>query len=54
LKRDFTGIDIWILFKIFITMPATALFFWWQVRLLRRYRLPAPAVPNAQSLIVER
>ena len=49
LKRDFTGIDIWILFKIFITMPATALFFWWQVRLLQRYRLPAPVVPNPQS-----
>jgi hypothetical protein len=30
-------------------MPATALFFWWQVRLLQRYRLPAPAVPNPQS-----
>jgi intracellular septation protein len=43
LHRDFTGIDIWILFKIFITMPATGLFFWWQVRLLRRYRLPEPA-----------
>ena len=46
LKRDFTGVDIWILFKIFITMPATALFFWWQVHLLQRYRLPAPAMPN--------
>jgi len=54
LRREFTGIDIWILFKIFVIMPATALFFWWQVRLLQRYRLPAPAVPNAQSLIVER
>jgi intracellular septation protein len=54
LKRDFTGIDIWILFKIFITMPATALFFWWQVRLLQRYRLPAPAAPNPQILIAER
>ena len=42
LHRDFTGLDIWILFKIFITMPATALFFWWQVRLLRRHRLPEP------------
>ena len=32
LNRVFTGIDIWILFKIFIVMPVTALFFWWQVR----------------------
>jgi intracellular septation protein len=43
LNRVFTGIDIWILFKIFIIMPCTALFFWWQVRLLQRYRLPEPA-----------
>src|SRR3990170_2626973 len=42
LNRVFTGIDIWILFKIFIIMPATGLFFWWQVRLLQRYRLPEP------------
>jgi intracellular septation protein len=43
LNRVFTGIDIWILFKIFIIMPVTAFFFWWQVRLLQRYRLPEPA-----------
>ena len=33
------GIDIWVLFKLFITMPATGLFFWWQVRLMQQYRL---------------
>ena len=42
LNRVFTGIDIWILFKIFVVMPVTALFFWWQVRLLQKYRLPEP------------
>src|SRR5262249_47980355 len=51
LNRDFTGIDIWILFKIFITMPATGLFFWWQVRLLQRYRLPEPAAKIASDAI---
>ncbi len=40
LNRIFTGVDIWILFKLFIVMPATALFMWWQVRLLQRHRLP--------------
>jgi ferredoxin len=35
LNRVFTGVDIWILFKIFIIMPVTGLFFWWQVRLLQ-------------------
>ena len=42
LNRVFTGVDIWILFKIFIVMPLTALFFWWQVRILQKYRLPEP------------
>lgn len=40
LNRLFTGVDVWILFKLFIVMPMTALFLWWQVRLLQRYRLP--------------
>ncbi|MEZ0303943.1 MAG: hypothetical protein ACAH24_18105, partial [Hyphomicrobiaceae bacterium] len=42
LNRVFTGVDIWILFKIFVVMPGTGLFFWWQVRLLQKYRLPEP------------
>jgi intracellular septation protein len=42
LNHIFTGIDIWILFKLFIVMPATALFFWWQVRLMQKHRLPDP------------
>jgi intracellular septation protein len=43
LNRMFTGVDIWILFKIFIVMPFTALFFWWQVRVMNKHRLPEPA-----------
>jgi len=53
LNRVFTGIDIWILFKIFVTMPVTALFFWWQVRILQRYRLPEPiskSVPRRDAV----
>jgi intracellular septation protein len=42
LDRMFTGVDIWILFKIFVIMPFTALYFWWQVRLMQKYRLPDP------------
>lgn len=41
MNRWFTGIDIWILFKLFIVMPATALYLYWQVRMLQRHRLPA-------------
>jgi intracellular septation protein len=40
LNRVLTGVDIWILFKLFVVMPLTALFFWWQVRQLQQYRLP--------------
>jgi intracellular septation protein len=42
LDRLFTGVDIWILFKIVVVMPVTGLYFWWQVRLMQRYRLPDP------------
>ncbi|HSR79149.1 MAG TPA: septation protein IspZ [Hyphomicrobiaceae bacterium] len=42
LNRVFTGVDLWILFKIFITMPVTAVFFWWQAHVLQKYRLPEP------------
>ena len=45
LNRMFTGVDIWILFKLFIVMPVTALFMWWQVRQLQRYRLPEKPQP---------
>ena len=47
LNHVFTGVDIWILFKIFIVMPLTAVFFWWQVRVLQRYRLPTPVASLA-------
>ena len=40
LNRVFTGVDVWILFKLFIVMPLTGLYLWWQVRLLQHYRLP--------------
>jgi intracellular septation protein len=49
LDRIFTGIDIWILFKIFVIMPLTAAFFWWQVRLMQKYRLPAAAEAGRRS-----
>jgi intracellular septation protein A len=47
LNRVFTGIDTWILFKIFIVMPATVVFFWWQVRLLQKHRQPNPLMNGA-------
>ena len=42
LNRVFTGVDIWILFKLFAVMPLTALFMWWQIRRMQRYRIPGP------------
>jgi intracellular septation protein len=42
LNRLFTGVDIWVLLKIFVVMPVTGLYFWWQLRLMQKYRLPQP------------
>jgi intracellular septation protein len=49
LDRLFTGVDIWILFKIFIIMPVTGVYFWWQVRLMQRYRLPEPSAAGKDA-----
>lgn len=42
-KEVLDGLDIWMIFKLFIVMPLTTLYFVWQVRLLQRYRLPEKA-----------
>jgi intracellular septation protein len=50
LKKDMlNGLDIWMIFKLFVVMPLTGLFFVWQVRAMKDYRLPAPAVGRAQQ-----
>lgn len=36
------GVNIWILFKIFIIMPLSSLFAWWQIRAMQKYRIQAP------------
>ncbi|MGE0701095.1 MAG: inner membrane-spanning protein YciB [Hyphomicrobiaceae bacterium] len=42
-KPILDGLDIWMIFKLFIVMPLTTLYFVWQVRRLQRYRLPEKA-----------
>ena len=49
LDRVFTGIDIWILFKLFIVMPLGGLFAWWQSRIMHKYRLPQPESVEATA-----
>ena len=34
------GVNIWILFKLFIIMPLSGLFAWWQTMIMHEYRLP--------------
>jgi intracellular septation protein len=51
LNRVFTGLDMWILFKIFIVMPGTALFFWWQIRLMQRHRVREPQLQGANPRV---
>jgi len=48
LNRLFTGVDVWILFKLLIVMPLTGLFMWWQVRLLQRHRIPVESKSGQQ------
>ena len=48
LNRLFTGVDVWILFKLFVVMPMTAIYLWWQVRVLQRYRIPVENKPGNQ------
>jgi intracellular septation protein len=44
LRKPFIdGLDIWMMFKLFVVMPLTTLYLVWQVRLLQRYRLPEKA-----------
>lgn len=49
LNRVFTGVDIWILFKLFLVMPLTALFMWWQVRRMQQYRIRGPLRTDANE-----
>jgi intracellular septation protein len=39
-KPLLNGLDIWMIFKLFIVMPLTSIYLIWQVRLMQKYRLP--------------
>lgn len=38
-KPVLDGLDIWMIFKLFVVVPLTALYFVWQVRAMQRYRI---------------
>jgi intracellular septation protein A len=42
---EMSGINIWILFKIALVMPASGLYAWFLTRLMHKYRLPEPVHP---------
>ena len=46
LGKKMDGVQIWILFKVFVTMPAAGLFGWWQSVKLAKYALPDPALAD--------
>ena len=48
-KPVLSGLDIWMIFKLFLVMPLTGLFFVWQVRVMRDYRIPAPVLAHGQK-----
>lgn len=39
-KETIEGLDIWMMFKLFVVMPLTSLYLVWQVRLMQKFRLP--------------
>ncbi len=41
-KPMLNGLDIWMIFKLFIVMPLTSIYLFWQVKLMQKYRLPDP------------
>jgi intracellular septation protein len=43
-KPMLSGLDVWMIFKLFIVMPLTGIFFVWQTRAMRPYQIPAPAM----------
>ena len=48
-KPVLNGLDIWMIFKLFIVMPLTAIYLVWQVRLMQKYRLPEPLKVRSTS-----
>ena len=49
MDKEFDGVQIWILFKVFVIMPLAGLFGWWQTAQLAKYKLPDPALAAAAS-----
>ena len=45
-KPLLSGLDIWMIFKLFLVMPLTGIFFVWQARALQPFRVPAPVRPR--------
>lgn len=45
-KPLLTGLDIWMIFKLFMVMPLTSLYLLWQVRLMQKHRIPDPPSPG--------
>lgn len=39
-KPLLTGLDIWMIFKLFVVMPLTSVYLIWQVRLMQKHRMP--------------
>jgi intracellular septation protein len=42
-KPMLDGLDVWMIFKLFVVMPLTSLYMVWQVRLMQKFRLPEQA-----------
>jgi intracellular septation protein len=48
--KSFDGVQIWILFKLFVIMPIAGLFGWWQTKKLFKYKLPEPTLASVTDV----
>lgn len=51
---DMNGVNVWILFKVGIIMPVSALYAWWLTRLMQKHRIVLrPALRPATNTVSE-
>jgi intracellular septation protein len=51
---DMNGVNVWILFKVGIIMPVSALYAWWLTRLMQKHRIALkPALRAASSNVAD-
>jgi intracellular septation protein len=45
------GVNVWILFKVALIMPASGVYAWFLTRLMQKHRLPDPDVKEGKDAV---